>query len=535
MRAVLALAGVEARRLVRHPVTVLVAVLYTGWWASSALVERDQPAAVLQEADIDTQFGVALVFGAGALLVTHLAATRWHRYPAGGVFDTLAMPRAQRAAALLMALVPLAVVATGTAVLRVAYLAALPTTVGTLSIAEIATAPAVVLLCGAVAVLVANWVRGVATGPILVLLLLVVTVLATGGSAVWWLAPARMRLVPNSGPLPASLIGRPSTWHVVYVAALAVAVGAVSVALAARRDADVKTPSGETPGGETPGGETPGGESPGSGGFGRTVRVAPAVVAFVLAGSAGAAQFGAPDQAVRQRRAQDTSRPAAHQTCRNLDGITYCAFPEFVGWIPGWNALTRAVLRRAPASARSRVTALRQHVQVIDGGLLPPPPVADWADDDRAHSTLTAVPVGTGWGSPATDLTLAARVADRLVTGDTPATETNHVTCGGRAVVTLWLAGQASARTRRWLAGARERTTPRGTVVIHEGSSWPGPVFQPADSAVVADLLRLPDDEVAARVNTHWVELTRPGTSTARAAALLGVPAPAPSGQEWCR
>lgn len=95
--------------------------------------------------------------------------------------------------------------------------------------------------------------------------------------------------------------------------------------------------------------------------------------------------------------------------------------------------------------------------------------------------------------------------------------------CDARGVLMVWLAVRA---TRDGEAMFEE---------LGQGLNSPGVIQAPVTAvslrgrelAVLQALLAEPRREVDRRVKTSWAELSAPGTTTDRAAALLGVTAPA--------
>ncbi len=105
-----------------------------------------------------------------------------------------------------------------------------------------------------------------------------------------------------------------------------------------------------------------------------------------------------------------------------------------------------------------------------------------------------------------------------------------------RAVVALWLAGQATDHTRRSLA--EQSATAMGPVVVdllkRENYDTTIPPVLPQfgtlstgdDVQSALRLLALSDDRVAEVVRTHWTELVEPSTPVSRVFELLDEPVP---------
>ncbi|MDX2836569.1 ABC transporter permease, partial [Streptomyces scabiei] len=123
------------------------------------------------------------------------------------------------------------------------------------------------------------------------------------------------------------------------------------------------------------------------------------------------------------------------------------------------------------------------------------------------------------WGGER-ELEFAASVARGLVVGHE---RYEGVYCDARGVLMVWLA---------------VRATPDGEAMFErlgQGPSSPGVIQAPVSAvslrgrelAVFQALSAEPPKEVDRRVKASWAELSAAGTTTERAAALLGVTAPA--------
>jgi hypothetical protein len=497
-RAVLDLARVEALRLLRHPITVLAVVFLVAIWVSGWFTNDANHYPVLQDADRDTQVGTMLLLGGAALIAGNLAVLRAHRNRTSALSDVLVLPPPRRTAAHLLAVAPLGLLAVVLTTLRIALLAAAPAA-GRPNPFELATGPVLVVLFGAVGVLLGRLTRSAIAAPLTllgVLALLVVVPLLRSDGPVRWLQP----VVPEGEaafvlPAPVYLIARPAGPHLAYLAGLA---ALAAVAALARSGA-------------------------------RSVRLAiAAALALAVTVAGGIAQAASGSRSVTQARIAAMQHPSATQTCRHVGQVTYCAFPDFVSWIPGWDAEVRGVLRRVPAALAQQPLTVRQRIVIVGPGNTPDPGDA-WRLDDLAAGTPNAVSVGTRWGDSRSAGTLAGLVAYRLVTGGRPAR--NQAVCGARGVLVGWLAGQASARsgTGLHLLAAEQDRNHRAGVLLSEAGSGSGIYLPDRELTLSLALLDLPADQVGARVSRSWQELTAEQTSTERAAEILGVPAPAQS------
>jgi hypothetical protein len=493
-RAALALAWVEGIRLLRHPITVAAVLFLVGIWVSGWITNEANRYPVLQDVDRETGLGMMLLLGGAALIAGNLAVLRPHRTGTAALGDVLVLPYPLRTAAHLLALLPLGLLAAVLAVGRVAVLAVAPAA-GRPNPYELATGPATVLLLGAVGVLLGRLTRSAIVAP-LALLGLLATLIAipllwpSPTASARWFQPV---VVEGDAafllPTPVHLMARPTGPHLAYLIGL---IGLVAVAALARGGA-------------------------------RTVRTASAgATALAVALIGGVLQAAPPSRSVLDARVAAEQRPSSQQTCQTLGQVTYCAFPDFTRWIPGWDAQVRGVLRRVPAPQAQQPIAVRQRL-VLQGQ--DSPLIAAWVADDVAAGTPNAVTVDTRWGDSRSAVRLAGFVAYRVVTGERPGISP---LCGARRVTVAWLAGQASAASHtglRLLAAEQDRNGEFG-VFLREAASGFGVLVPHRELAMALALLNRPADEVGARVLTAWDELAAPGTTTERAGEILGVPVP---------
>jgi hypothetical protein len=251
--------------------------------------------------------------------------------------------------------------------------------------------------------------------------------------------------------------------------------------------------------------------------------------------------------------------PVAHQTCELRRDVRYCAYSPYGGWIPLWDRPVRGVLVRLPAEVRARGLEVRQRIPRRDYGKIPADvrarlsPARAWPADGDVHP-------GLGWfyGPPrlpgvggrtrtseqtGAELTLAVQAGSWAV-GLPPVASWSNPPCqaGGqaRAVVALWLAGQATPGSGEALRAAadRARRGGLGPVLVRppfsddrsrlegfrseEGVAWQGP-----DVVAAVRLLDRPRHEVAAVAVANWARLTDRSTPTSALFDLVGIPAPA--------
>ncbi|MEI5522923.1 ABC transporter permease [Streptomyces brasiliscabiei] len=476
-RAVLALARVEARRLLLHPLVVLALVAYAALllWPSG---ETEDAYPVLQDIDRETQLG-QLLLGLAVMVAVNLAVLRSHRRGTDATFAVLALEPWWRTVAHLLSVLPTVLV--GALVVAGQFTAAAlkPGAVGHGSVSELATGPLLILLPAAVGVLLGRVLRTAFAAPLAVIAFLALTMVfvADSESPAWLRGTAPVLFDEGARPLPSELLGRPAAWHALYLLALAALAAAGAVLL--------------------------------SGGRTRAVRATvPAALGVVVATVV--LQGLAPSDAVREAREAATRDPARTQECQRRGATTYCAFPEFTPWIGEWARVTDRVRSLAGGTGTTRALTVRQKVAALDGpsGTAEIPPAAP--------GEVTAT---TAWGGER-ELEFAASVARGLVVGHE---RYDGAHCDARGVLMVWLA----VRGTRDGEAMFEKTG--------EGFNSPGVIQAPATAvalrsrelAVVRELLAAPQAEVGRRVKASWAELSVAGTSTDRAAALLGVTAPA--------
>lgn len=498
----LALARAESVRLVRHPLVLAASVLFLGPWIFF-LARGDDRHPALRDAALELQFLVLLLFGSAVMVAANLGALRAHRHHVDEFFGVLTMSRSRRTAGLLLALLPTGGLVTVLVLVRLGVSAALPGSAGSPQWAEVLTSPALVLLLGVIGVVLAGLVRSVVVAPIGVLGILVLVLIGgvagTPSRALMAVLPLIFRTPPYA--LPAELVDRPSTGHLVYLVGVT-AVLAVAALLRA-------------------------------GARGRVTYLALGL-SGALAVAGVAVQVPARTDVVRARAAT-VAAPAPLHTCRTVDGATYCAFDDFTPWIDAWAGTVRAVRRPMPAAGaplfvRQRIPADGEWLGTSFTLEEMQAEAALRRDDDRAAGMPDAVPVGTEWSDRAA-ASLAAAVAYRLIVGAS-SDNGDGLVCGARGALVIWLVGQAGGHIA---AGLREADKSSwGSLVLGDpvltriGVSVPD-----SDAASGLALLKRPVGEATTLVRRHWAELTDPTAGVDRFAALLGVPvAPQPPAEE---
>jgi hypothetical protein len=504
-RAMVALARTEATRSLRHPVTIAAVLLFLGPWLYGWLAGSANRYPVLQDEDRGLQFLAVLLLGGAALVVGNLAVLRPRRHGTAALYDVLVLPAAWRTAAHLLATGAFGLLAAVLVAVRVTALATAAGAAGRLNPYELVATPLAVMLLGAVGVLLARLVNSMIVALLAVLGFAVLTFAATGAAradgvataSTWlrWCLPVAVQADPM--PLPADLLARPAAMHVIYLIGL---LSLVVVAVLARTGARGR----------------------------RLVAVGVVALALTVGGAAVQARPVADD--VVAARIAATEHPAGQQTCRRIDQVDYCAFPDFAPWVDGWDAVLRGVLRRVPAAEAQRPLAVRQRVWAQDypvsgsvmGGEEQTARADAWRRDDVAAGTPTTVTVGTQWGDGRSEVGFAGLVAYEVITRKGAGVDDQ--VCGARGVLVAWLAAQATPETRAGLRTEDENSW--GSVSFVEPSFHTGVSVSDREMTVVMELLRRPADEVAAVVLRSWAELSAADTTTERVGEIFGVPVP---------
>jgi hypothetical protein len=323
---VIALAGREGARLVRHPIFIGGFLLSLGvfgllTWNSAPVLHRD-----------DTQTpGALLPLAAATLIVGNLAAIRAARDGSDELFGGLPTVAAARMAGHLVSLV-WAVLGSLSALAVMFLYALVDGPVGAPRFGEIAVGPLTVFIFGAIGVLIAGWKKHVAIAPIAVVALITIQILMV--QPIVGIQPEPTRLpwfafwVPLSltGSAPPELVIRPSGAHALYLLGIAGTLVAFSLMR-----------------------------------FGlRRPLVAMLVAALVVAGAGAVAQTRSPSAQELAHLAALVERPDDFQVCRGISGNTYCAYPAYEPWIDRWAAAIGGVIDALPAEERPEGLLIRQ-------------------------------------------------------------------------------------------------------------------------------------------------------------------------------
>ncbi|GII90730.1 hypothetical protein [Sinosporangium siamense] len=429
--------------------------------------------------------GSMLLLAAAAVLVAHLAAGRDRRDGVPEVLAALPGGGATRTAAAVAAAVT---VGTGIAAFVMAlYLAVRAATgpvAGTLDPYEALAGVLAVPYSAALGVLLARWVRQAIAAPVTVFLVGALTWLNGNLSGYGdWFLPV---VLFHGMDWP----GRPSGLHVVYLVAATV----LMVALALLRHGI------------------------------RAGRLVAAVTAGVIAVPAGAvASARAPGAEVVDLRFATGQVRQEHlpaeirdrylapdvQRCRRHGPVTFCAFPDYVPWIPLWAGAVGPVAEALPPQLRARLPVVRQAT-----------------DSWRSYETDTepVIRAYTVWSRGGDHRALLAAELIHHVTGLRRANLTVRDGCDARGqartIVALWLLGQvvppALPRDEEIQIASSTYTAKPFPLSVRYGT---------AELTYARRLLATPG--ARERIWAHWETLTHPGTTIEQALPLLGLRAEA--------
>jgi len=296
----------------------------------------------------------------------------------------------------------------------------------------------------ALGVAVGRWLPATAAGPLaLFATAAVLGALPIAGSGAgdlpWVLFPVVVDPVAPGVP-------QPTAWHLLYLAAVLIAVGA-AVPLRHRR----------------------------------ALPAAVLVLALLVAGIAVRRQLD------ERAAAGPATQATAAQRCERHDRVSYCALPGYGRWIPLWRAAVEPVVRAVPPAA-GELPAVRQ---------------------GTALSSDVTTATTTSWGrhSPwaADSRTRLAQKYIRLLLGmpappESPSPTGAEPRCSGagqlRTVVALWLAAQADPE-----ADVLRRPGKLSLGMVR---------FGPAEIQAATRLRAAPEQRVTAMLAENWAAIRSP-------------------------
>lgn len=497
-----ALTRIEGRRLLARPTVLVGAVL-----SLAAMVQMSWTTAPVLNRDDTAVSGALLVLAAATLLAANAATLRSRRHRTDELLLSMPTPGRVRTLAHLssvVVVVPLAVlVAAGFWWWRTST-----DPVTSPDPFELATGPALLLLGGCLGVMLARWAPSPTVAPIVVVGLLVlefiVNILTGGiesGGRIKWLAP----MVGQQG-VAHELLVRPTGWHLAYLIGL---VAVLSCAALLRYQAD------------------------------RRALTATGMALAMVVVTAGA-QLRPLGTGQQPHELADRLTAAAQENCQESDAITYCAVPGYESWIHDWSASVTPVLAELPPDGRPEQLTIRQDSFGGSVEFLGPDEPANRPDAPTNSEVRPGLWWGRGPGTAAYQFGLALGVAGLAVglSPDGAITSNGASYCSSagqaRGVVALWLAGQSSDDSARYLrqeVDIRASDTPSPSGNVPAEMFFDGRAGQPLgshgyglrDAVAAVQLLDRSSSQVSDLVTDHWDVLTDPDTTIDQAVRLLGI------------
>ena len=399
------LARREGRRMLRHPVmwfgAVLSLVIFGFFtWHAAPVLHRD-----------DVFMAAALLpLAAATLIVANLAASRATRNATDELYETTSSTPGLRIVGHIASLAYALALALALIGVMFVYLL-LDAPVGTPRIAEIAVGPLTVVLFGTVGITIGRWNPHPALGPMAVvvggalqymLIQPIVGSIATNSTVrnpSGWLAP----WVPMSmtGEVPSELVIRPAGWHLLYLTGIIlIFLGAALISRGSRA---------------------------------RLLPLFLGGTAALVLGTVG--QLTPASASQRAELVALMEHPEDHQTCEERDGVTYCAYPAYIGWIDRWAAPIEGALEQVPVADRPDDLIVRQSFgSYFEGPVDVPEEVLERAfrmkqrgrSDDGPGTTIWT---GVRWGRGATEggFAIGLALAVSMEALDFPATRAEMI------------------------------------------------------------------------------------------------------------
>lgn len=262
--------------------------------------------------------------------------------------------------------------------------------------------------------------------------------------------------------------------------------------------------------------------------------------------------LGAVSVVIADDKADVFKWPAATdaQTCEFDDGVEYCAFRFFEGWIPRWQSTVAAVDELAPVDLDWVVQRPHNIGWDDDSGLGNRTGLAlttlEW---DRPGATpgqqfslaLMAAQTSVGLPGVAQLRTYTDAEIDEILEQNPDASqglrealaeEEREASCSAvgqaRAVAAVWLAGSATpdgAGVVDWVLSRRPDSAQFSPAYIDPSHRLGVSVGRP-DAELARRLLTMPEEEVHTTLTENWDELADPQTTSAVLASWFGLPEP---------
>jgi hypothetical protein len=544
-RPAFALARVEGRRLLRSPL-VLVGALFS--LALFVALTWDL-APVLHRDDVYTGLA-AIPLAAGALMAANLAAGRSRRHGTEELYETSPVSPEDRTVGHVLSVAWPAALGVVVTAAQIGFLLALDP-VGSPRVLELLTAPAIVALGGVAGILLARCWPSAIAGPVAVVAWAALQVFQLAylhypPSSLRWLFP----WVPPPGTRASpEVVARPAGWHLVYLLGV---VGVVATMTRLPRRVTL-----------------------------RPLAVVAAAVAVTVV--AGGLQMQPPTTEVRRELAAQVMEADRYRVCETRGSVRYCAYPAYVPWIDRWASVVEGVLDPIPPPARATRIDIEQWLNAGDPPDLPREAIhllsdptrtgairlstmwGRWAQERQDQLALGLVVSAWVVGLPRTqaevvlhaeDIPIILRAYPRRMRAQIrrelqPGDEYGFCQVSGqaRAVVALWLAARATPGAETLFREVVRSEpfelrvdTQEGGFVGYAGSEQSDLTFLASDvtgnslpiswtraeASYTAQLLDLPDQEVAETIGRSWDRLIAPEATTGDLLQTFGlIPIPA--------
>lgn len=517
LAVVFQLAWKHGSRSLRHPLTLAGAILSL----LLVLLLSSDRLPVLEWASIGLA-GAVLPLAASALLVANVDALRSRLDGSEEAYSSTPTTVSERTLGFIFAVAAPMLLAVAIVSVGILYLVALGG-FGEILWSEVAAAPLIVALGGALGVALAGWTTSLAAGP----LVLVVLALLHGPGTIS-LAPRgdlrwlRLWVAPMSEQIPPGLMTRFAEAHLIYLAGLVVGIAALALVGAQMA----------------------------------RLHILWFVIAGILIAGGVTWQSISPTQEQVEDVTYAVAEPRTIQECRNARSASFCFFEPFGVLVDEWVRPVEGVQEQLPRRLRGERVVLRQQLddavvlRQVGIGSAPtvsePPadaylPMAWGRGEDRGEAELLlglevarwavglpAEPVARG-GSDA-----AAPRSDDDTSGGVGLREPCSAGGQAREVVALWLAGRSTTASARALselggAGAQPSSGQSGSAFSeHLQSSpyaptTPGVWWSRSGVAAAADLLERSSQEVAHVVADRWAHWRKPTTTLGELLVATGL------------
>lgn len=526
----------EARRLLRHPASILGLVLglagpVVATWTELPVLNR-----------FDALVAESLIpFAVGVLIAAHLGTMRARRHRTTELFDSLAASNETMTAGHLIAVFYAAAFALMVTLVELAYMKA----IGGVTAPRpevVLGGPAIVLFGGAFGVALGRWAPRLFAAPLglagIVAACTAVTTNTYAHEREWlslWVPSEVLAGVTSEFSL------HPHGWRLLYVTGLMIVAAAMA--------------------------------------FGQIRRLRVGVLGLALLAAAGAAFAGHGTMRPVQRGDQmafavETFEDSGGLSCREHSSVRYCAIPGYESWIDRWRVPVEGVLGALPSTVNPGHLNIIQSPSNESWGEHANAPLVRYFISERKKLTPGSGPgisPSLNWGRNShegqSELALALRVAADVTGVDSRFRFTEadiakldrprrygyrvgqlqrycYALEQGRSVVVLWLAAQATdgseAALRRAVSkvpfvadgGDDDRYFSAEQWVLqeyeYETTGRSNVTWGTREATYAEQLLDRDEAEVQAAIAANWDRLVDPATTSDEAASILGL-APLPS------